>query len=36
MEPNTSQDSVATYARWCGGVLHFTANLLQNLSVKEF
>ena len=37
METNTSQGSVATYAR-CGEILynHFTANLLGNLSVKEF
>jgi len=38
MKRNTSQGSVATYAR-CGGITngHFTAaNLLENLPVKEF
>ena len=37
MEPSTSQGSEATYAR-CGGILsnHFTANLLENLTVKQF
>jgi len=36
METNTSQGSVATYAK-CGGILNnlFTAHLLDNLSVKS-
>jgi len=34
---DNSQDSVATCFR-CGGIFnnHFTANLLENLTVKEF
>jgi len=37
MEANTSQVSVATYAR-CGGILNnrFIANLLQNLPAEKF
>jgi len=37
MEHNTSQGSVATYAR-CDRILnnHLTANLLENLPVKSF
>ena len=36
MEPNTSQGSVATYAR-CDGILnnHFTANLLEIFQWKD-